>query len=168
MMPRTLEQQITYMQACYPSLFGTRERALEHLFLVIGNGYEWHEGRLVGYGDDTPAPASLDEWLARKLADRPDRRGPRGVYSEDEERSLLLHMVETAKQPLTQTYPLYEYARACCVPDDVQPDYLEGAAEALGVAIDVNFAIQNYQEALRATDAFERLVARFPQLRNLP
>ena len=36
-----------------PRLFPTRQKALNHLFCVIGNGYEWVNGELV-YEDDEP------------------------------------------------------------------------------------------------------------------
>ena len=33
--------------AQYPSIFGSRTSVLHHLFLVLGNGFEWHKGKLV-------------------------------------------------------------------------------------------------------------------------
>ena len=42
-----LEQTIQYMYDFYPDLFPNRQHALNHLFLTIGNGMEWHEGQLI-------------------------------------------------------------------------------------------------------------------------
>lgn len=47
-----LEDQVYFGCAAYSSIHPNRAAELNHLFLVIGNGYEWHEGRLVGICDD--------------------------------------------------------------------------------------------------------------------
>lgn len=44
----TIEQSIL----CYPSLNRWRSDVLEHLFYVIGNGYEWQDGQLVHLGPE--------------------------------------------------------------------------------------------------------------------
>ena len=41
------ERTLQMMYNDYPHLFPTRQRALNHLFCVIGNGYEWKNGELV-------------------------------------------------------------------------------------------------------------------------
>lgn len=41
------EDQLQYMADFYPELFPTRKRALNHLFCVLGNGYDWINGELV-------------------------------------------------------------------------------------------------------------------------
>lgn len=46
------EDTLQFMADFYPDLFPTRKHALDHLFLVIGNGYEWINGELVD-NDDT-------------------------------------------------------------------------------------------------------------------
>jgi hypothetical protein len=50
----TLEETI---QACFdhfPSLFQTREEVLDHLFSVIGNGYDWVNGELLSDNNHLP------------------------------------------------------------------------------------------------------------------
>lgn len=42
-----LEQTIQYMYDFYPDLYPNREHVLNHLFLTIGNGMEWHDGQLI-------------------------------------------------------------------------------------------------------------------------
>ena len=41
------ERTLQKMYDEYPQLFKTRQKALDHLFCVIGNGYEWKNGELV-------------------------------------------------------------------------------------------------------------------------
>ncbi len=41
------EDTLQYMADFYPELFPTRKHALNHLFCVLGNGYEWINGELV-------------------------------------------------------------------------------------------------------------------------
>ena len=41
------EDTLQYMADFYPELFPTRKHALNQLFCVLGNGYEWINGELV-------------------------------------------------------------------------------------------------------------------------
>ena len=41
------EDTLQYMADFYPELFPTRKHALNQLFCVIGNGYDWVNGELV-------------------------------------------------------------------------------------------------------------------------
>lgn len=41
------ERTLQKMYDEYPKLFPTRQRALDHLFCVIGNGYSWYKGEIV-------------------------------------------------------------------------------------------------------------------------
>jgi hypothetical protein len=45
-----LEQTIQYCFDTYPTLFKERWQVLDQLFCVIGNGYEWKNGRLLYIG----------------------------------------------------------------------------------------------------------------------
>ena len=42
-----LEQTIQYMHDFYPMIGYSRKACLNHLFLTLGNGMEWHDGQLV-------------------------------------------------------------------------------------------------------------------------
>jgi hypothetical protein len=46
-----LDKAIKNAMLTYPTVYPTRERFLSHVFLVIGNGYDWNNGVLVSYGD---------------------------------------------------------------------------------------------------------------------
>ena len=41
------ERTLQRMYDKYPELFPVRQRALNHLFCVIGNGYSWYKGEVV-------------------------------------------------------------------------------------------------------------------------
>jgi len=50
----SLDITLLTMIMCYPTLFQNRDEALNHLFVVLGNGYEWEKGILVEYGGSKP------------------------------------------------------------------------------------------------------------------
>lgn len=41
------DELVSFLQNSYPGIFPTREDVLIHLFDVIGNGYDWEDGKLV-------------------------------------------------------------------------------------------------------------------------
>lgn len=41
------EEELQFMMDFYPDLFPDRKHCMNHLFCVIGNGYEWENGELV-------------------------------------------------------------------------------------------------------------------------
>ena len=43
----TVEQTLQVMTDKYPTIFYNRQTCLNHLFCVIGNGYDWKKGELV-------------------------------------------------------------------------------------------------------------------------
>jgi hypothetical protein len=49
-----LDKAIKKAMLTYPTVYPTRERFLSHVFLVIGNGYDWNNGVLVSYGGRVP------------------------------------------------------------------------------------------------------------------
>lgn len=48
------EEQLQIMADFYPEDFPTRRHALNHLFCVVGNAYEWKNGELIGTDDGNP------------------------------------------------------------------------------------------------------------------
>lgn len=51
----TLEKTLTEMSLRYSDIFPSREDAIHHLFLVLGNGYDWKDGELVDPYPDEPS-----------------------------------------------------------------------------------------------------------------
>ena len=65
----TVERTIQWMFNEYPDLFRDRADALNHLFCVLGNGYEWKNGQLVpDSADHKGMSAYLDACMLRGKA----------------------------------------------------------------------------------------------------
>lgn len=108
----SLDEEVWRMIWSFPTLFcdvtyqKSRIKALGHLYLVLGNGYEWQDGQLV----EKPPCGEVYPGEGRNTA----------VWSP---------------------YPLTEGAAIANLPDDIRPDWLEGAAEiwmASGFHQDIN------------------------------
>ncbi len=132
----------------YPMLYNHAGHVLHHLYVVIGNGFDWHEGRLTtpdrkNYDDNILEPPTTDEHM--KLGDPPHsalvvsfeidrlRRNANALFVR-ENVDLLVFDIEREWNKL---YPICEYARVFTVPDDVQPDFLAGARLAIELAYGV-------------------------------
>lgn len=139
----------------YPSLFGTRWDVLRHLYLVIGNGYEWIDGELVAvvgrdertdeqavaefFSDiDTVRETFADYWDADY--ERRDTLKRRRRQFQLDNLGLIVHESRMdADVPfdvasiLLHTSP--EYSHVFHVPDDAEPSFRAGAVEVLGEAI---------------------------------
>lgn len=117
------ENQLQWMMDFYPDLFPTRKHCLDHLFCVIGNGFEWVNGELVDNDEHSKRYKMIqdiehahgmceDQWYANlKLHKRlqkihPDCKMPRSLQFE--------------WYPLSKDYSfLYDY------PGDIKPDWLK-------------------------------------------
>ena len=110
------EDLVTIMCMAYWTIFPTRLHALEHLFCVNGNGYEWNKnGRLsTSLVHDKLMQKAMGLFMngSRDQIEREDRR-------------------EYHQTILDSVYPLCQYAKMVTVPDNVQPDYLAGIYEML-------------------------------------
>lgn len=124
----------------YPSLFATPAGVLHQLFIVNGNGYKWKGGQLVAWNESRE---DADAWLQESL-DEANGEGLRLYYEEMQHRyqwtkANIARIVEHGERRYRGSiYPLCEYAKIVCVPDDVQDDWLQEAywfAENLCVAI---------------------------------
>ena len=119
----TAENTLQWMMDFYPDLFPTRKHCLDHLFCVIGNGFEWVNGELVDNDEHSKRYKMIqdiehahgmceDQWYANlKLHKRlqkihPDCKMPRSLQFE--------------WYPLSKDYSfLYDY------PADIKPDWLK-------------------------------------------
>lgn len=101
---RSLNEEVWRLIWGWPILFcdttyqKSRRKALNQLYLVLGNGYEWVDGRLV------------EKW--------PSKPHPGEAQNFDE----------------FHPYPLTQGAAITELPDDIQPDWLQGAREIWKVA----------------------------------
>lgn len=141
----------------FPSLYANRTQVLHHLFIVIGNGYEWQNGALV---NRDPQPDRSDEdvqWPYRDLVGELIAEGAIAAEDVSEEmRELLARQcaehearnVEFLRRrrnaaTLAQTPgplaghvypPSGAYAHAINYPDDIALDWEAARREILAVA----------------------------------
>lgn len=89
----------------------TREKRLNHIFFTNGNGLEWIDGVLVNsYEMKQAGIESPRKWIESLKGRNEDRRAPMSIY------------------------PVCEYSRFCCIPDDVEQSFLDLAWETYNLA----------------------------------
>lgn len=121
----TLEQTIQHMFNKYPDLYQTRKDCLNHLFCVIGNGYEWFNGQLVNRENckirvDTGEIISVDEPIVKLKGNN---------VAKQTELSYLYKSIY--KYSSWEWYPTCEYSKINTYPDNIQEDWLLGIAETM-------------------------------------
>lgn len=136
----------------YPTLYHNRSRVIEHLFIVIGNGYDWIDGQLVEtvYGR-RQRKAALDEIYADTPSGRESREHFLAGTNSDWARTVregmelrdkierkhaicrrtLISAFSQKRRQFSRVYPLSHYAKVVNIPDDIQPDWALGAQEAI-------------------------------------
>jgi hypothetical protein len=102
---------------------------LNHLFFVIGNGYDWVNGRLVA----SESPNSRDIFYQNQKLSRQDFLKKLGEQDFIPNEALKAGKLPPKTQ--VKAYPISEYSRINTIPDDVQPEWLDLAREALSVVI---------------------------------
>lgn len=125
----------------FPSLYKSRADVLHHLFLVIGNGYEWVDGELVlAYKDprDTQEPTEhVEEEFQRRMAWRTEmglNSSMREIWEkhrdEDLEEIAQCHArIEDAMQDITFSHPGHEYpvskkySKVLNYPENITPEW---------------------------------------------
>ena len=124
----TVETTLQEMFDRYPLMYSTREECFDHLFCMIGNGYEWKWGQLVYHDRDDP---DYDEEYERKLNEDDYARKRRGrarqfkknidAKRKRDERLVKAGILESAGA--CSWYPLSRrYSRLFTIPDDVKDD----------------------------------------------
>ncbi len=130
----------------YPGMFSDGGRVLHHLYCVIGNGYEWVDGRLAALcdeeDDDRDVFSNEDEVLKHigegaSLADLRRqqlidvrRRNAEVFFRRDQVDLLCLDR----GRRWSNLYPLYEYSKLADVPNDAATDFVTGARMAIDLA----------------------------------
>lgn len=155
----TLEETIKICVLTYPTLFGdpymdpvmwpiSRRKVLSHLFLTLGNGYQWYEGclfdsygrhksealRAIRSGDDNEI-LKIRKMIAEENAkDHP--LNEEGLHDYNESHAEFLKLMGR-DQDLFSPYPFGSPKGSSKLgilhemPKKVQPDYLAGAIEIL-------------------------------------
>ncbi len=145
----------------YPMLFKAENYkisemlVLDHLFLVIGNGYEWHDGYLCE--DDKPKPygekkfKSLPKGFFKKriYSYKKTTKSMYEFWKKNKDNSMWRYGVIIKKRNYYyyefpkdvvgtkfSPYPICQYSRFTIIPDDVRPDWLKGAIKIVKATLD--------------------------------
>lgn len=129
------EDTLQYLMDFYGDLYPTRKHALDYLFCVIGNGFEWKNGELMTRCE------YLDRWQPRKPIEHAEpSKLISNIYASRLERYNRMKEREDGKKgeaslkrlefllnydPNQKWSPLCEYSKIFNIPDDIKPDWLE-------------------------------------------
>lgn len=116
------EDTLQYMADFYPDIFPTRKHALNYLFCVTGNGFEWVNGELVDKSSKYFNRYKLIEDISK--ADFPNEADwyKRAKFFEE------LYKDEPCKIPYEYHFEWYELdeknTELCNYPKNIKPDWL--------------------------------------------
>ena len=129
----TVETTIQWMVDSFPDLFTTRKECYNHLFCVIGNGYEWKRGQIVRRDEEDNIEAEERDyavWRNTLLIDRKSaRQTDENIQKREEWRKLLVSGGVLESKLKDKWYPLCEYSLIKNVPEDVKPDWAKAVEE---------------------------------------
>ena len=113
-----VEDTLQFMMDFHGSIFYSRQKCLDHLFCVIGNGYDWVDGELVENDSDTKT--LLSRWKLIKpikYAKPTETVSECGIIREDMYNRRSLNVPKW--YPLSKNYSyLYNY------PNDIKDDWM--------------------------------------------
>lgn len=119
----------------YPYIYENKWEVYHQLFICNGNGYEWVNGELEGYGDDMVSSIELaikrqfDSWLGDRLLDRPLK------FSIENCRDMCISITKWEERIKDFTcnqdkiYSLCDYAKIMNIPEDIKPAWREAVME---------------------------------------
>lgn len=180
----TPEDTVIYSIRTYPSMYVDKFLIYDHLFCVIGNGYDWKKGRLESVSGISIVPdiessinafkKSIKEDIAnfspelKSIGDLDELvRTCLDSYreSKDEEKKSGIELIrksytlakaskpnferidkfmnEKFRNEKFMFYPLSEYSRICCLPDDIKPSWLKAAREFYEILFENQDRIEN-------------------------
>lgn len=182
-----LEEHIRLSILNYPTIFKNRSDVLDHLFCVIGNGYEWENGELVAADTNREATnkreakKALTDWLSgtrERLGldfdyefSYRERKKPKESRVTFARRWMKVRWADAyeaiedidnrvSETPDKSFYPICEYSRMCTVPDDVREDWLSGVIECCQLVIDSKLRTRyNKSNKQKAKKALKKLLA---------
>lgn len=130
------ERTLQRMYNEHPHLFPTRQRALNYLFCVIGNGYEWVDGELV-YEDDVPFDEDDDIISKSPMTDEEFEVYHQKWLEETVELKCSINPNVSHDEALKVTlencrkwYPISKkFSHICNLPDNITPEWKALAEE---------------------------------------
>lgn len=118
------EDTLQYMADFYPEIFPTRKHCLDHLFCVIGNGFEWVKGELVDNDDKYQKRYKL-----RKPIKKAEFWREEHWYQMNEFYNDLHGLDEKQKIPMQYNFEWYplskKYSALFTYPEDIKDDWKE-------------------------------------------
>lgn len=138
-----VEQRITRSILRYPLLYKdvdfehSRNKVLNHLFFTNGNGMAWIDGE-IGYEDVEEAKENViipeDYFITPIWSREEDEPDFMNEWRKKDGKAYRPHEI-CSKHSVTM-YPLCKYALILHIPDDVRPDWLEAARDAVVMGLD--------------------------------
>lgn len=116
------EDTLQYMADFYPDLFPTRKHALDHLFCLIGNGYEWVNGELVDNDDIYTKRYKLRKPIKKAFFEK--------EYTWCNWHYIFKEIANQSNKPMNPNYEFSwseiskEYSYICNYPDNIKEDWL--------------------------------------------
>ena len=140
------ERTLQKMYNKYPKLFPVRQRALDHLFCTVGNGYSWYKGEIVHDDELFIWDNVFERYIIDpnyKIDEEPDIISTPPKTEEENKKDMeewrmslaeLRHRIhpetpieehyKELEHNFHKWYPLSkEYSLICTVPDDVTPEW---------------------------------------------
>lgn len=123
----TLEETIQEMYNKYPILFQERRDCLNHLFCVIGNGYEWENGELISCDRKIYKYNSYKDEYEFDYIDNTPVKLKGGNKATQTIKSIEYDMIY--KDCKFEWYPICEYSKIVDFPSNIKQDWLDGINE---------------------------------------
>ena len=118
------EDTLQYMADFYPDIFPTRKHCLDHLFCVIGNGYEWVNGELVDDDNKYVKRYKLRKPIKKAEFWREETWNQTNKFYGD-----LHNLDEKQKIPMQYNFEWYplskKYSALFTYPEDIKDDWKE-------------------------------------------
>lgn len=118
------EDTLQYMADFYPDLFPTRKHCLDHLFCVIGNGFEWVNGELVDDDNKYEKRYKLRKPIKKAEFWREETWNQMNKFYGD-----LHNLDEKQKIPMQYNFEWYplskKYSALFTYPEDIKDDWKE-------------------------------------------
>ena len=136
---------LQYMTDFYPTLFPTRKHCLNHLFCVVGNGYEWVNGELVNNDNEYAKRYKLVKPIEKaKFRNESYWNGMNKFYTT------LYNLGDKQKIPLEYNFTWYplskKYFYLYNYPEDIKDDWRTLLKECKQLLIADGIDIENAGE----------------------
>lgn len=128
------EDTLQFMADFDAELFPTRKHALNHLFCVIGNGYEWVNGELVDPDDIYSKRYKLRKTI-KKAEFQQEKSWTQMSHLFDivEHQNAICNKIVVTNKYNFQWYPLSRESYLYAIPNNIKPDWLQVRNECVSL-----------------------------------